>query len=138
MTLRGTRLAIFESIENSHSIRVLVVDDDAGYLRLISLVLERYGYGVLTASSAEAAVELAGEADVALVDMIMPAMSGLELIPVLQWRNPALSIIASSGCAESDFRRELDQLAVEVFLPKPFPVDRLIRHLEAISSFVTT
>lgn len=125
-------------IENSHAIRVLVVDDDAGYLRLISLVLERYGYGVLTASNAEAAVELAGEAEVALVDMIMPAMTGLELIPVLQWRNPSLIVIASSGCSESDFRRELNQLGVDVFLPKPFPVDRLIRHLEALSSLATT
>lgn len=119
-------------IKTSSSIQVLIIDDDAGYLRLISLVLERYGYGVLTASSGEAAVELAAEADVALVDMVMPGMTGLELIPVLQWRNPALHVIASSGCSESDFRRELDQLGVEIFLPKPFPVGWLIQKLAAL------
>ncbi|HEV7403269.1 MAG TPA: response regulator [Chthoniobacteraceae bacterium] len=133
----GTLPAILDRIETSPSIRVLVIDDDAGYLRLISLVLERYGYGVLTASNAEAAAELAGEAEVALVDMVMPGMSGLELIPVLQWRNPSLSVIASSGGSESEFRRELNQLGVNVFLPKPFPVNRLIEHLEGLSRLAT-
>lgn len=95
-------------------------------------MLDRYGYTVLTANSGEAGAELAREADVALVDMIMPGLSGLETIPLLQWNNPALTIFASSGSSYSEFKPELDQLGIEVFLPKPFPAELLVRQLERV------
>jgi CheY-like chemotaxis protein len=82
-------------------------------------------------------VELAGQADVAVVDMVMPGLSGPETIPLLQSRNPCLAVIASSGCAEEEFRQELDALGVEVFLAKPVPVERLIEQLQCMSVYAT-
>lgn len=130
-------LLLSRPIETIPTMRVLVIDDDAGYLRLITLVLQRYGYEVLSATTGEQGAELAGQADVALVDMIMPHMTGLETIPLLQWSNPSLTIFASSGSSQNEFKRELDQLGVHVFLPKPFPAALLIHQLQQVTSLAT-
>ena len=122
------------SIERTRPIRILVVDDDAEYLRLMNLFLHRNGHTVLLANSGQEAEEHAEGVDLALIDMIMPELSGLETIALLQGRNPKLKIIASSGCFESDFRAELDRLGVETFLQKPFAPERLLEQINLLIS----
>jgi DNA-binding response OmpR family regulator len=126
------RPATGRSIDIATPIRILVVDDEPSYLRLIGLVLRRYGYTVLSAASGEEAMDHANQVDIAVVDMMMPEMDGLETIQLLQWHNPQLKVIASSGCAESEFRGELDRLGVEIFLAKPFPVEALMAQVQAM------
>src|SRR6202000_317292 len=63
---------------------------------------------------------------VALVDMTMPGLDGIETIHELQKRHPALKFIATSGHCESRYRVRLDALGVRTFLPKPFTTDRLL------------
>jgi CheY-like chemotaxis protein len=124
-------LLVSRVIEFPKPIRILVVDDDPAYVRLLGLFLRRYGYTVVSATSGKAALQFAGEADLALVDMIMPDLDGLETIALLRRRNPKLKVIASSGCAESEFRADLDRLGIEHFLLKPFTPERLIEEVEA-------
>ena len=62
--------------------RILVVDDQPANLRVVSALLTRHGYEVLSASDGEAALELAATQvpDLMLLDMMMPGMDGFELI----------------------------------------------------------
>lgn len=59
--------------------RILVVDDQPANLRVVSALLTRHGYEVLSASDGEAALELAATQvpDLMLLDMMMPGMLSL-------------------------------------------------------------
>jgi CheY-like chemotaxis protein len=61
--------------------RILIVDDDPLLLTFLTEVISHAGYQTVTASSAEEALQVvaAGEPDLALLDITMPGMSGLEL-----------------------------------------------------------
>ena len=80
---------------------VLVVDDDERVLRTIETVLKQFGYRVLTAPGGTEALDLLSRAevppDVALVDLVMPRMSGRELIERLRRLRPQLAIVPTSG-----------------------------------------
>lgn len=80
---------------------VLVVDDEEQIRMLISAILKRYGYQVLTASGGQAAVDLAreykGEIHLALLDMGMPIMDGPATFPLLRKARPKMKILIFSG-----------------------------------------
>jgi CheY-like chemotaxis protein len=72
---------------------VLIVDDEPLVLKVVSIVLERNGYGVLTAENPEQALSLCTESstvDLLLVDLIMPGMTGTEFVPrcLQQFKTP--------------------------------------------------
>ncbi|MCP6705646.1 response regulator, partial [Klebsiella pneumoniae] len=66
---------------------VLVVDDDPTQRRLIQAVLDREGYAVVHATGGGEAIDRllrGGGADVVLLDMVMPEMSGMECLTELR------------------------------------------------------
>jgi DNA-binding response OmpR family regulator len=71
-------------------LRVLAVDDDDDLRELIRYRLQKAGHKVLTAASADEALALIDERggpDVAVLDVTLPGMSGLELLPALRERD---------------------------------------------------
>ncbi|MBZ0231173.1 MAG: response regulator [Deltaproteobacteria bacterium] len=106
---------------------ILLVDDDDGVRRALSLVLESHGYTVLAVDSGAAALAAwessGGKIDVLVTDLKMPGMSGSELAAALSARRPALPIVLISG-----HLRELDpSLAARYqLLHKPFDGERLV------------
>ncbi|OLC11484.1 MAG: hypothetical protein AUH41_00330 [Gemmatimonadetes bacterium 13_1_40CM_66_11] len=103
---------------------VLIVDDEAGLRRVLERFLERHGYRVLSAGTAEAAYEmLATEAaDALLLDIHLPTMSGLALYLAIIHRWPALEghIAIMTGDAEAEeVRTWLDHHRCTV-IRKPF------------------
>jgi DNA-binding NtrC family response regulator len=85
---------------------VLIVDDEAGLRRVLERFLERQGYRVLSAGTAESAYEiLATEtADALLLDIHLPTMSGLALYLAIIHRWPVLEghIAIMTGDAEAE------------------------------------
>ena len=85
---------------------VLIVDDEAGLRRVLERYLERHGYHVLSAGTAETAYEMlaAEEADALLLDIHLPTMSGLALYLAIIHRWPALEgrIAIMTGDAEAE------------------------------------
>lgn len=83
---------------------MLVVDDDARILHLVSLMLTSGGYRVLKARDPEEAVRMFdqqfGEIDMLLSDFIMPGMSGPELELRLHARKPGLPVLFMTGTPE--------------------------------------
>ena len=67
--------------------RVLVVDDDPNLRHLVSVRLQKAGHRVLAADSAAealAVVQDRGAPDVVVLDVTMPGMTGLELLPIMR------------------------------------------------------
>ena len=78
---------------------ILCIDDEESVRRLFQVALEGAGYRVLTAENGKQGLRLLGhqEVDLIFVDIFMPEMDGLELIPLLRKMRPANKIIAISG-----------------------------------------
>ena len=78
---------------------VLCIDDDQAILRYEKVLLERSGYAVLTAASAQQGLRLATmcKCDAVLLDYEMPVMSGPEIASEIRRIRPQLTIILLSG-----------------------------------------
>jgi DNA-binding response OmpR family regulator len=83
----------------SAKLRVLVIEDDASLAKLIQIVLQRRGYVVDTASDGVSGIEMYQNTtyDIALVDYIMPAMDGLEVLRHAATHQNAPPIIFMTG-----------------------------------------
>lgn len=79
--------------------RILLVDDEAEILRLLTRRLTRRGYAITTAADANQAVALLAEEtfDLAILDFMMPGMNGLELAAQCRLRYPDLRILMLTG-----------------------------------------
>jgi two-component system cell cycle sensor histidine kinase/response regulator CckA len=114
---------------------VLLVEDEVPLLRLAERALRRAGFNVLSAGSAEEALELMaaeGPRPVALVsDVVMPGMDGLELATRLRAADPDLPVLLVSGYAEAALGRDLAAERLRL-LPKPYSLSDLVAELQAI------
>jgi CheY-like chemotaxis protein len=116
----------------SPAAHVLVVDDEPGMREFIRLVLTRAGHEVVTVSSADAALDALQRRpaiSLMLVDVIMPAMDGYELVAEARKIAPKVSVVLMSAFAPDPDRH----LMGDAFLAKPFSgesltgvVDRLL------------
>lgn len=110
--------------------RILVVDDDELVLVALEELLTPHGYEVTTAGNGpEALAKLEqGSADVLILDIIMPGMSGFELCErirqVEKYRATPIVMLTAKSSAE-DKKRGMDAGA-NLFLPKPIAPQRLL------------
>lgn len=108
---------------------LMVVDDTADNLILISLHLQQAGYRVITASNGEEAVKLAiaSRPDLILMDIGMPTLDGLGATRQLR-ENPTLKdvrVIALTAFSTDGFRRAAYDAGIDGYLTKPVDFDRL-------------
>ncbi|HUF76838.1 MAG TPA: response regulator [Longimicrobiales bacterium] len=115
---------------------ILVVDDELGVRRACTRVLRSDGFEVVVAESGREALALAeardGEIHLALVDVVMPEMTGPELARQLRtrWRN--IKILFMSGYA-SEHAGEVGAMEpAEHFLGKPFSAEVLTRKVREV------
>jgi CheY-like chemotaxis protein len=116
---------------------VLIVDDNAQFRGLVRLMLEDLGYTSAEAGNGpEALAALAqGGFDVALVDMFMPGMDGLELTKQIRKKDPHLPILATSGGGNMRMTNLLDwarDLGATLTIAKPFEAAQLGRMLKVV------
>lgn len=117
---------------------VLVVDDDDDLRSTITKVLTRAGHDVTEATDGLEALSLVGTHPFALafVDLFMPRMDGLELIPKLQVQSPATRIVAMSGGVFGgkavDLLRSAERLGAVRTLVKPFEMTALLGLLDEL------
>jgi len=117
---------------------VLVVEDRDAVRRLVRLTLERAGYTVIEAAGGAEALDLAAHypavIDLVLSDVVMPRMSGPELVQALRETRPDLRVLFMSGHPERS--RELtEELAAGALIQKPVLPSDLCRHVrEAIDA----
>jgi DNA-binding response OmpR family regulator len=115
------------------AVRILVVDDEPRYLRLLEANLLTEGYQVYTASDGETALEAfsAGPVDLVLLDVIMPRMDGFTVCQrIRQFSNVPIIILTAKG-EEHDRVRGLD-VGADDYLVKPFSVTELLARVRAV------
>lgn len=108
-------------------VKLLVVDDELPVCRSISSVLKPEGYAVDVALSGEEALrkEEENRYDVMLVDLMMPGMSGMELIRVVKGKRPDIVMIMITGYPTMKTAVESVKLGAFDYIPKPFTPDEL-------------
>ncbi|MDE2140923.1 MAG: response regulator [Elusimicrobia bacterium] len=116
------------------AIRVLVVDDEAGFRDLMTYELGFRGFTVETAASGEEAAEKArgreGGFDVVVSDLTMPGMGGIEGLKVLKEIDPRVEVIMATGYATLETAVEAMRRGAYDYITKPFQIDDLCRLVE--------
>ena len=126
--MTGTR-GDTSGIPRANTETVLLVEDESAVLRLSKIVLERFGYLVLTAATPGEAIHLfdthQGPVHLLVTDVVMPEMNGRELAARLRVSKPELKALFVSGYSASALapRGVLDE-GVH-FLQKPFSLEDL-------------
>ena len=112
---------------------VLAVDDEMGILRLITLELTAQGFRVITASSGDEALAIAEtqRPDIVLLDVVMPEMSGHEVLRALRERTPVPVILVTARDREVDKVRGLE-LGADDYIVKPFGADEMGARIRAV------
>ena len=107
--------------------RVLLVDDDEAVRRLTARVLVQAGYLVTEVDDGESAVARAGagEFDLLVTDVVLPAMSGFELVREVGKRWPALPCLLITGYAGTE--TPADDVGETPLVTKPFTPEELLR-----------
>jgi CheY-like chemotaxis protein len=114
--------------------RVLLVEDSEDIQTMVAFRLKKAGHRVLTASSGEEAlalVEERGAPDVVVLDVMMPGMTGLELLPELRAKTghddlPAIFLSAKILPQDIEAGRALGA----TYLTKPFVATALLNAVE--------
>ena len=110
--------------------RILVADDDPAILRLVTTILEKEDYSVVTAGDGREAYKVL-QADAnftaAILDVVMPHISGPELVRHMKTEKRLMHIPVMMMTAEQDPKLSQDSFAsgAVVFLPKPFTTAQL-------------
>jgi DNA-binding response OmpR family regulator len=115
---------------------VLVVDDDPDVCDLVTYKLEQSGFAVRRASDGDAALrEVAAEIpDLVLLDIMMPGMTGLEVLQRLRADATTAGlpvILLSAKAQESDVERGFE-LGADDYVVKPFSPRELARRVSAV------
>ena len=114
---------------------ILVVDDDPPIRTLLERYLERHGYRISGAASAENALELVenepGGFDAYVIDVTLPGMSGEALAREILTRSPTAKVLLSSGYPLNPALLRFHGAERVAFLQKPFAPSAL---LEALST----
>jgi len=109
---------------------VLVVDDEALLLSMTETILTEFGYKTLTAGSGQKALALLARADpkvdLVITDLVMPGMSGRELVEHIRQLAPATRILCMSGYALVDKQTDM------CYLRKPFTSVELLAKVKQV------
>ncbi len=114
---------------------ILVVDDDASFLHLVSSVLRKHGFNVLNASSGVKGLTMftyaPSDIRLVLLDYTMPMLDGNETLQHLRKLNPSIKVVAATSSdpdqVASSFRDGVDK-----FLKKPLDANELVAMIDSL------
>jgi two-component system NtrC family sensor kinase len=101
--------------------KILIIDDEEGNVRVLSMSLKSDGYDVVTAYSGEEGLEVFHKEfpDIVLTDLKMPGISGLEVLKQVKTSSPETEIIIITGHGDIDSAIEALQYGASDFINKP-------------------
>ena len=115
---------------------ILLVEDESALRDVVAHTLGSLGYNVLPASDAIAALRIAGdhvgEIHLVLTDVVMPRLSGRELVDQLKTKRPTMRVLYMSGYATDIMLREGIIEGTTELIRKPFHSEELARRLRML------
>ncbi len=130
----GARPTIQTRVDRT--VRVLIIDDEEMIRSLAVRVLNRAGIEVCTAESGTQGLAQASSdptIDVAIVDMTLPDIEGLELIRRIHQQRPELKCVLSTGQALTDRDIPAELAGTVSLLPKPYRSQALVETVLQLS-----
>ncbi|HRI69982.1 MAG TPA: response regulator [Polyangium sp.] len=114
-------------------VRVLIVDDEENQRKVLSIGLKLEGFEVVAAASGDDALQLlaGNRVDVALVDLMIPGMNGLEVSRQIVRRHPDIRVLLASAYHLSARQMERADCGASGFIPKPYKLADLCNVLRA-------
>lgn len=118
----------------SGSESILIVDDEEILLEMANEILQTAGYKTATANNALKAIELLGENDFDLLftDVIMPGMTGYQLVKEAQKIAPDMKILLTSGYQVGYEQTDIDSKLLDAVVSKPYGDLKLCRAVRNI------
>lgn len=112
---------------------ILLVDDEPAVLALCQTILKSGGYKVLSAGNGQDALRLlqdsATDVDLALLDVMMPSMNGVELATRILVESPAIKIVLMSGFTPTEIASMVGDHPYGIIW-KPFKTESLLKMIE--------
>lgn len=107
---------------------ILVVDDEEYLRRLVMRLLTEQGYACAQAASAPEALDMLGSHEFSLVvsDIMMPGMSGVELLAAVKQRHPAVAMIMLTGVDNTDIAIQALEIGAYGYIIKPYQANELL------------
>lgn len=116
----------------SYTPEILIVDDEPRMCDSLKVLLSNEGYSTETAGSGQEAIErlAKGTVDLALLDIVMPDMNGLQIMDYIKKNNLDTLVIVITGHASVDSAIESLRKGAHDYLRKPFEFDELLKRVE--------
>jgi two-component system, OmpR family, phosphate regulon sensor histidine kinase PhoR len=110
-----------------HNPRILIIDDEPRIRDACTLVLSDKGFDVAAASDGEQGLQMIKEKhyDIVLVDLMMPTISGFDVLSEVRDHHPDTVVIVITGYATLEHSIEAMKKGAFDFIPKPFTPDQL-------------
>jgi diguanylate cyclase (GGDEF)-like protein len=107
--------------------RILVVDDDPLILELLDISIQSFGFDCMTAGNGREAIEILEKQSFAIVitDMMMPEVTGMELLAHIKKYYPQISVVIVTGYTEIFSYVDVVKAGASDFILKPFNADEL-------------
>ena len=111
--------------------RILIIDDDPNLRKTLSDILRAKGYETLTAKDGTEGLSLIGQnkVDLALIDLRLPDISGLEVLSEVKAGYPFTEAIILTGNASLDSAIDATNKGAFSYLQKPYEIDQLLLHV---------
>ena len=118
--------------DEKKQIKLLIVDDEEKFLSATAKRLGRRDFDVTTATEGNQAIKAAkkGKFDLAILDLRMPGMDGMELLQILKKKHKFLEVIILTGYASIDSAVEATKLGAFSYLEKPYNFEKLLEVLK--------
>ncbi len=112
--------------------RILILEDEAGFQLLLTEILTRAGYQVVSARSGLEALKLVAnqKVDLLMIDNRMPGMTGLEFLKLLRAADDWSPVIVMTAYADVPVVVESMRLGALDFLVKPFEIETVVPLVE--------
>ncbi len=118
--------------------RILVIDDDASLLQMMSLMLKRAGHTPILANDGLEGIEVTRQQspDMVIVDVMMPDMSGYEVCRILRSDEETQNIplLILTALSQPEQREWAEDSGADDFVTKPVTRDDLVKHVDELLS----
>lgn len=113
--------------------KILIVDDEENHRKSLAIGLRLEGFEVFDARDGARALEWLDhhEADLAIIDLMMPGINGLDLVRRVRMRHPDVRLVLTSAYHLSERQLERASVGPIAFVPKPYSMDDLAGFLRA-------
>src|SRR4051812_14756621 len=112
------------SANTEPNVQMVIIDDNAGSLELLSAALDRDGLRIITAQDPEEGLDAVfrEHPDIVLTDLVMPGISGLEVLARIVDFDPAIDVILMTAHYSSESAVEAIKKGASDYLNKPVSI----------------